>query len=94
MFFCIVFIIFVTVFSRIPSVTVRTVLLLPRVHVEQAPRRREAVAVPGRRRRAVRRCGEVGPAALGGVVGVEVVEVACCVCVCVRARARVRVRVS
>ncbi len=43
------------------------------MHVELAPRRREAVAGSGRRAGAVGG-GELGPGHIGGVEGVEVVE--------------------
>ena len=46
-------------------------------HVEQPPRRREAVKVPRGRRGARRGGGEVGPGHGGGVVGVQVAEWAC-----------------
>jgi hypothetical protein len=44
------------------------------VHVEQAPRRREAMARSGRRTAGVGRGGEPGPGHGGGVEGVQVVE--------------------
>ena len=50
---------------------------LAAVHIEQPPRRRKAVAVPAGRRDPGRGRREVGPVARGGVVGVEIVEVAC-----------------
>ena len=67
----------ISIYMRIARV--RTDGLLPPVHVEQPPHRREAVAAPARRRRnAARRRGEVFPAAaVGGVVGVEIVQFAC-----------------
>jgi hypothetical protein len=47
------------------------------VHVELAPRRREAVAESGRRTGGVERGREQGPGHGGGVEGVQVVEKAC-----------------
>jgi hypothetical protein len=47
------------------------------VHVELAPRPREAVAVSGRRTGGVERGREQGPVHGGGVEGVQVVETAC-----------------
>jgi hypothetical protein len=47
------------------------------MHVELAPRRREAVIDPGRRRGAAEGGGEVCPSPGGGIVHVQVVEVAC-----------------
>ena len=48
------------------------------VHVEQAPRRREAVAGSGERWGAGRGGGEVGPGHGGGVVDVQVAEIGAC----------------
>ena len=53
-----------------------TVSLAP-VNVEQAPRRREAVIRSWGRRGAGCGGGEVGPGHGGGVVDVQVAEVAC-----------------
>ena len=47
------------------------------MHVEQAPRRLEAVIRSWGRRGAGRGGGEVGPGHGGGVVDVQVAEVAC-----------------
>ena len=47
------------------------------MHVELAPRRREAVAASGRRTGGVVRGGEEGPAHGCGAEGVQVVEVVC-----------------
>ena len=48
------------------------------MHVEQAPRRREAVAGSGERWGAGRGGGEVGPGHGGGVVDVQVAEIGAC----------------
>ena len=47
------------------------------MHVELAPRRREAVTIPGRGRGAAEGGGEVCPGPGGRIVHVQVVEVAC-----------------
>ena len=52
----------------------RTALILPGMHVEPAPRRREAVAISGGRRGARRGRGEAGPGRGGGVVDEEVLQ--------------------
>ena len=55
----------------------RTAVAVASVHVELARQEGEAVAIPGCGRRAGRRGREVGPADVGGVVDVEVVEQTC-----------------
>jgi hypothetical protein len=58
--------------------TVNGVAIIAPVHVELAPRRREAVTLSGRRGRAGRCGGQVRPGHGGGVVDVQVMEVAAC----------------